>query len=199
MIKILFAVLLTLLAAGRGRAQSLFYNEEDARAMINEAKAQEARQRLVDLGYNERRGPSLFRGIGLAKTLSSRQDCIINAVLAHEGARLQEGTEWPDVLFENDVDEARYRATVAAQFPKKTVSKFETIYLPDYSVIYLADSASSYARGATIDDALAGEYARFLAWTQRGVRDEGALAATAARTRTWYRAAYPQSVSSCAP
>jgi hypothetical protein len=174
------------------------FSSEDVQAMIGQVKANEHLQRLRELGHAPSRLPSLGKALGFTKTLTSRQDCIFNAVEARLGiAQVLPGTEFPDVLFAGDVDPDRYRAAVKAQYPASNPAGVVSIYLPDYDVIYIADSAGAYAKGGSIDEALAGQYARFLDWTQRGVRDAAVMDADAAAVMAWYRAQYPAGSSSC--
>lgn len=171
----------------------------DAQAMIGQVKADEHLQRLKELG----RAPSavvapVSKALGYTKTLASRQDCIMDAVESHMGiAQVREGTEFPDVLYASETDASRYRAAVKAQYPSATPGDVASIYLSDFNVIYLADSASAYATGGSLDEALAGQYARFLDFTQRGVRDQAQMDADAKSASAWYAAQYPAGRSSC--
>ena len=197
--KTLLVLALALTAVTAASAQEfLGYTSEDIAAMIGQAKADEKLQRLKELGHSPSRWPSLGKAIGTTRTLSSRQDCIIDAVIAKMGVTIHPDTEWPTVLPASDTDFAKYQAAVRAQYPSKKADAFETIYLPDYEVIYLQDAAGAYKGGATMDDALAGEYARFIDVTQKGIRDRATLDADAAAVRAWYRAAYPSGTTSCA-
>ncbi|MFI5345246.1 MAG: hypothetical protein ACHQ51_02615 [Elusimicrobiota bacterium] len=197
--KIIALLALALLVSIPSHAEEFFgLTSEDVQGMIGQVKADQKLQRLRELGHNPSRLPSVGKALGFTKTLTSRQDCIIDAVLAHMGvSQTHPDTEWPDVLFASDVDAARYRSAVKGQFPTLNPTDVATIYLPDYDVIYLADSASAYSNGATIDDALAGQYARFIDYTQRDVRDGARLDADAAEASAWYRAQYAGH-SSCA-
>jgi hypothetical protein len=190
-----------LLIAGPSFAQDFFgMSPEDAQAMIGQVKAAERLQRLKDLGQ----APSAIvapvsKALGYTKTLSSRQDCILTAVEARMGiARLAEGTEYPDVLYASETDAAHYRAAVKVQYPGAKPGDVESVYLSDFNVIYLNDSASAYRKGGTLDGSLAGQYARFLDSTQRDVRDEARLDADAAAAAAWYDSQYPSGRSSCA-
>lgn len=194
----LLAVALTI--AAPSFAQDFFgMTSEDAQAMIGQVKASEHLQRLKDLG----RSPSTIvapvsKALGYTKTLSSRQDCIMNAVEAHmKIAPLRDGTEVPDILYASETDAAHYRAAVKAQYPKATPGDVESIYLSDFNVIYLNDSASAYAKGGSLDGALAGQYARFLDSTQKNVSDKAQMDADAAAASAWYDAQYPAGSSSC--
>ncbi|MBI3565666.1 MAG: hypothetical protein HY079_10760 [Elusimicrobia bacterium] len=194
----LLVLSLALLACSAASAQEFFgYTSEDISAMIGKAKADEKLQRLKELGHEPSRWPSIGKAIGTTRTLQSRQDCIIDAVTARMGVTIRPDTEWPTVLAASETDFAKYQAAVKAQYPAKKADAFETIYLSDYEVIYLQDSAGAYKGGATMDDALAGEYARFLDYTQKDVRDPAQLDADAAAVRAWYRAAYPSGTTSC--
>lgn len=191
---------LAVLAAAPALADDFFgMSGADAQAMIGQVKAAEHLQRLKELGQ----APSavvapVSRTLGYTKTLASRQDCIMNAVEARMGlARVLEGTEFPDILYASETDASRYRAAVKAQYPSSNPGEVSSIYLSDYNVIYLADSASAYAKGGSLDGALAGQYARFIDYTQRDVRDAARLDADAADLSAWYDAQYPAGASSC--
>jgi hypothetical protein len=190
--KIIALLAFALLLSAPSHAEEFFgLTPEDAQAMIGQVKADQALQRLRELGHNPSRLPSVGKALGFTKTLTSRQDCVFDAVMAHLGLpQVRPGTQWPDVLFASDVDAERYRAAVKGQFPAMNPTDVATIYLPDYDVIYLADSSSAYSNGATIDDALAGQYARFIDYTQREIRDGARLDADAAEASAWYRAQY---------
>lgn len=189
-----------LLIAAPSFAQEFFgMTSEDAQAMIGQVKAAEHLQRLKDLGQ----APSTLvapvsKALGYTKTLSSRQDCVMSAVEAHmKIAPLRDGTEFPDVLYASETDAAHYRAAVNVQYPNAKPGDVESIYLSDLNVIYLADSSSAYAKGGSLDSALAGQYARFLDFTQRDVSDAARLDADAAAVSAWYDAQYPAGRSSC--
>ena len=190
---------LALLAAAPVFAQDFFgITPNDAQAMIGQVRADEHLQRLKELG----RSPSAFpvgKVLGFTKTLTSAQNCIIDAVQAHMGiAEVPYDTQFPDVLFASDVDGSRYQAAVKAQYPASTPTKdVSTIYLPDDSVIYVADAASVYAKGGSVDAALAGQYARFFDWTVRGSHDMARMDADAVEASAWYAAQYPAGRSSC--
>ncbi len=191
---------LALLVASPSFAQEFFgITSEDAQAMIGQALADQHLQRLKELGQSPSRLPSVGKALGFTKTLTSRQDCVFDAVEARLGvAEIRPGTEFPDVLFASGVDASRYQAAVKAQYPSAhPTSEVATIYLPDYNVIYVADSASAYAKGGSVDSALAGQYARFLDLTQRDVSDPARLDADAAAISSWYDAQYPAGASSC--
>ncbi len=169
----------------------------DMQAMVAQAKAEAHLQYLKELGLKDSRWPSVGKLIGTTKTLSSAQNCVWDAAIARAGVEIR-NPEWPDVLFGSQVDAARYRAAVKQQYPNRTVGDaVETVYLSDYNVIYLADDASAYKDGATMDDALAGEFTRWIDVTQKGVRDQSTVDADAAAARAWYRATYPDGASSC--
>lgn len=188
-----------LLASAPAHAQEFFgMTAEDAQAMIGQAMADQHLQRLKDLGQAPSALAPVGKALGFTKTLTSRQDCIFTAVEARMGiAQVRPGTEFPDVLYASEVDASRYRAAVKAQYPSSSPSSAASIYLSDYNVIYLADSSSAYAKGGRIDEALAAQYARFIDWTQRDVRDAARLDADAAAVSAWYSARYPAGRSSC--
>jgi hypothetical protein len=191
---------LALLVSAPSYAEDFFgITAEDAQAMIGQAKADEHLQRLKALGQAPSRLPSVGKALGFTKTLTSRQDCIFNAVESRMRiAQVRSGTEFPDVLFASDVDSSRYQAAVKAQYPASNpTSDVASIYLSDDNVIYLADSSSAYAKGGSVDEALAGQYARFIDWTQLDVRDAARMDADAAAVSAWYRAQYPVGSSSC--
>jgi len=190
-----------LMIAAPSFAQDFFgMTSDDAQAMIGQVKAAEHLQRLKDLGQ----APStvvapVSKALGYTKTLGSRQDCVMNAVEAHMRiTQIRMGTEFPDVLYASETDASRYRAAVKMQYPNEKPGDVSSIYLSDFNVIYLADSASAYAKGGSLDGALAGQYARFLDYTQRDVRDEARMTADAAAVAAWYDAQYPAGRSSCA-
>jgi hypothetical protein len=198
--KILLLLALAASVSAPARAEDFFgINSEDAQALIGEVKAAQHLQRLQELGWSQRRFPSVGKVLGYTKTLSSAQNCVLDAVEAHLGVtQLQPNTEFPDVLYQSEVDSARYRAAVKAQYPTLAATgEFVSIYLPDFDVIYLADSASAYSKSGSIDGALAGQYARFLDRTQRNVGDQAKIDADAAEARSWYDATYPAGTSSC--
>lgn len=200
--KILLLLAVCLAAGVPARAQEFFgFTSSDIQAMVAKARADEHLQRLKELGQSPSRLPSVGKALGFTKTLTSRQDCIFGAVEARMGiSETRPGTEFPDVLYASDVDGARYQAAVKAQYPAMNPTReISTIYLPDYNVIYVADSASAYAKGATMDAALAGQYARFLDRTQRDVSDMSRADADAAAITAWYQTQYPEGRSSCAP
>ena len=189
-----------LLLAAPSFAQDIFgMTSEDAQAMIGQVKAAEHLQRLKDLGQAPSSLAPVKKALGYTKTLSSRQDCIMTAVEAHmKIARLRDGTEFPDVLYASETDAASYRAAVKVQYPAAKPGAVASIYLSDFNVIYLADSASDYAKGGSLDAALAAQYARFLDASQRDVSDASRLDADAADAAAWYDAQYPAGRSSCA-
>lgn len=200
--KMIPLLVLAVLAAAPAVADDFFgMSSSDAQAMIGQVKADEHLQRLKDLGH----APSaviapVSKALGYTKTLSSRQDCVMTAVEAHMGiAQVLPGTEFPDVLYASETDAAHYRAAVKVQYPNAKPGDVSSIYLSDFNVIYLADSASAYAKGGSLDGALAGQYARFLDFTQRDVRDSARLDADAAAVSAWYDAQYSAAGrSSCA-
>jgi len=132
--------------------------------------------------------------------LASAQNCVYDAVAARLGVDpFEPNVAYPDVLFASDVNAGRFRAAYAAQFPGASVpDAVATAYLPSYNVIYVDDAASSYKNGATMDDALAGQYARFIDSSVRGISDAAKISADAAAVSAWYRAQYPAGQSSCA-
>ncbi|MDE2141655.1 MAG: hypothetical protein KGJ84_04515 [Elusimicrobia bacterium] len=200
--KIIALLALALLAPSFSAAQDFFgLTSGDVAAMIGQVQADQKLQRLRALGSEPSRLPSVGKALGFTKTLSSRQDCIFDAVEASMGvAQIRPGTEFPDVLYASEVNADRYRAAVKAEFPSATPSEdVATIYLPGLNVIYVADASSAYAKGARIDEALAGQYARFLDWTQRDVRDPARLDADDAAAAAAYRAQYPAGTTSCRP
>ncbi len=190
---------LALLVSAPVYAQEFFgMTSSDAQAMIGQVMADQHLQRLKELGQAPSALAPVSRAVGLTKTLTSRQDCVFNAVEARMGiAQVLPGTEFPDVLYASETDASRYQAAVKAQYPSSNPGSVSSIYLSDYNVIYLADSSSAYAKGGSIDESLAGQYARFLDWTQRDVRDAARLDADAASVSAWYAAQYPAGRSSC--
>ena len=190
--KITALLALFLLVCAPAFAEEFFgLTSSDIQAMIGQVQADQHLQRLRSLGHEPSRLPSVGKALGFTKTLASRQDCIFTAVETHMGiAQVRPGTAFPDVLFASDVSAERYRTAVKGQYPTLNPTDVATIYLPDYDVIYMADGSGAYANGATLDDALAGQYARFLDWTQRDVRDAARLDADAANASAWYRAQY---------
>lgn len=191
-----------LLAAAPVLAQDfLGMTSDDVAAMVGRARADQRLERLKELGRDPSGLPSIGKALGFTKTLASRQDCIFDAVESRLGvSEIRSGTEFPDVLFASDVDAARYRAAVKAQYPSANPGEdVATIYLSDFNVIYVADSARVYAKGGSMDGALAGEYARFLDRTQRDVSDAARLDADAAAVSAWYDSSFPGGRSSCAP
>lgn len=173
---------------------------EDVQGMIGQARADAHLQRLKELGQAPSRLAPLSKALGYPKTLASRQDCVMDAVEARMGiAQVRPDTEFPDVLYASETDPSRYQAAVKAQYPSAQPGEISSIYLSDFNVIYLADSASAYAKGGSLDEALAAQYARFLDVTQRDVRDAARLDADAAAVSAWYAARYPAGASSCAP
>jgi hypothetical protein len=197
--KITVLLAAVLLVSAPAFAEEFFgMTSEDAQAMIGQATADQHLQRLKELGQAPSALAPVSRAVGLTKTLTSRQDCIFNAVEARMGiAQVRPGTEFPDVLYGSEVDASRYQAAVKAQYPSSKPGGVASIYLSDYNVIYLADSASAYAKGGSLDASLAAQYARFLDWTQRDVRDAVRLDADAAAASAWYAAQYPAGRSSC--
>jgi hypothetical protein len=188
-----------LLLAAPAFAEDFFgLSSEDVQGMIGQVQADQHLQRLKELGHAPSRLSSVGKALGYTKTLASRQDCILTAVEARMGvAQVRPGTEYPDVLFASDTDAANYRAAVKAQYPLAKPGDVATIYLSDFNVIYLADSASAYAKGGSVDASLAGQYARFLDVTQRDVSEPARLDADAAAVAAWYAAQYPAGRSSC--
>lgn len=187
------------LCAVSASAQQDFFgmSSSDISAMVAQSKADAHLAYLRDLGMKDDRWPSIGKMIGTTKTLASAQNCVWDAAIAHAGVQIRDA-EWPDVLFGSNVDGDRYRSAVTHQYPNKTVGdSIETVYLSDYNVIYVADSASAYKGGATMDDALAGEFTRWIDVTQKNVRDQATIDADAAAASAWYRATYPAGVSSC--
>jgi hypothetical protein len=189
-----------LAAAAPSFAQEFFgITSSEMQAMIGQAKADEHLQRLKALGQSPSTLAPVGKALGFTKTLTSRRDCVFDAVEARLGINaIRYGTEFPDVLYASETDASRYQAAVKAQYPASNPTReISTIYLSDYNVIYLADSSRAYEKGSTIDAALAGQYARFLDMTQRDVRDPARLDADAAAVTAWYDAQYPAGRSSC--
>lgn len=182
------------------RAQEFFgLDSSDVQAMVAKARAEEHAEFLRRMGQTGSSLAPVGRAVGLLKTLDSRRDCILDAVLQRKRIVPFGDIQWPDVLLGSETDEARYAAAVKAANPSAPEPRsFATIYLQGYNVIYLADSASAYPEGATMDAALAGEYARWVDYALQGLRDRPALDADAAQTRAWYASAYPAGRSSCA-
>ncbi|MDE2489203.1 MAG: hypothetical protein KGM24_00035 [Elusimicrobia bacterium] len=191
---------LLLACAASVRAQEFFgLTPGDVQGMVARARAEARLKRLESLGYEpgglEQKAGRL---LGTIETPSSRQDCIIDAVIAHMGVRPPYDTIYPDVLRESETNESLYEAAVKAQFPGAPAPvAFRTLYLPDDNVIYLNDSASYYKDGRTMDGELAGEYARFFDWNLKHVGTVGRLDADAAAVESWYESAYPAGTSSC--
>jgi hypothetical protein len=175
-------------------------SSEDVQGMIGQVQADQRLERLKDLGRSPSRLAGVGKALGYTKTLSSRQDCVMSAVEAHMGiSQVRPGTEFPDVLYASETDASHYRAAVKAQYPLTSPGDVASIYLSDFNVIYLADSASAYAKGGSLDASLAAQYARFLDYTQRDVRDATRFDADASAVAAWYDARYPAGRSSCAP
>jgi hypothetical protein len=168
----------------------------DMQAMVARAKADARLAYLKELGMKDDRWPSIGKLIGTTKTLASAQNCVWDAAISHAGVEIR-SADWPAVLFGSNVDGDRYRAAVTHQYPDKSVDGIQTIYVSDYNVIYVDDSASDYKDGATMDDALAGEFTRWIDVTQKDIRDQAKLDADAAAASAWYRATYPAGASSC--
>jgi hypothetical protein len=192
----LFALVL---AVGSAAAQDFFgITPEVAQGMIAQAKAQEREEHLRALGWAPSNFPSVGKALGYTKSLASAQYCVYDAVAARLGADARLSVDFPDVLYASDVDVSRFQAAYKGQFPTASVpDSIQTVYMPNYNVIYVADAASAYKDGATMDDALAGQYARFIDSVVRGVSDQSRIDADAAAVQTWYRAQYPAGASSC--
>jgi hypothetical protein len=195
--KALLVLSVVLLAGAPLCAQEFFgITPEDGQAMIAQAKAQAHLARLRGLGWE---GDGTLAGarrmIGMTLTSASRQDCVLDAVIAKTGARLPYDTVYPDVLRESETNEDAYRAAVRSA-AKAEPKDFQTVYLPVYNVIYLADSSSAYPSGAAMDAALAGAYAGFLD-AQAGITDAARVKADEAAAAAWYASAYPDGATSC--
>lgn len=197
MTKTLAALAVLLLSVAPLRAQEFFgITSDDAQAAMVHAQAEAHLAKLRGLGW-EGAGAVAAAGkaVGLIRTSASRQECVLDAVISRMGASLPYDTAYPDVLRESETNEDAYR--VAVKSATKTEPKeFKTIYLSEYGVIYLADSASAYPSGAAMDAALAGEYARFVD-AQRGVSDAARLKSDGEAVAAWYASAYPDGTSSC--
>lgn len=152
-----------------------------------------------DLGGSPR-DFSLSRLTGRTKTLTSAQNCVFSAVEARLGIdRFVENTQVPTILYASNVSGAQYQIAIKHYYPNENpTTKVENRYVPALAVIYLDDYAASYSGGATMDDALAGQIAKFLLFTQKGQSEGPALDARADEVRAWYRATYPSGTSSCA-
>jgi len=197
--KPLIAALVVLAAAVPSLAQDFFgITPDDARNMIAEAKAQEHEERLRTLGWQPSNLPSLGKTFGWRASLTSAQNCVYDAVEAHLGADASSMTTFPDVLYAGDVDLSHYQAAFKGQFPSAPVpSSVQSAYMPNYNVIYVDDTAADYKGAATMDAALAAEFARYIDTAVMNVNDPSRIDADAAAVQTWYQAQYPAGKSSC--
>jgi hypothetical protein len=198
--KNLSLVALALLVCAPSYAQNFFgMTSSDVEGAIAQVRAEEHLERLRALGMASNPLQPVEQALGFKKTLTSRQDCIFEAVESQmRVTEIRPGTEFPDVLYASAVDSSRYQAAVKYEYPSANpTSDVASIYLPGANVIYIADSSSAYKKGGTIDSALAGQYARFLDRTQRGVSDAALIDADAAAVSAWYDAQYPAGRSSC--
>lgn len=171
---------------------------DQAAGLVAQAQAQQREDYLRSLGWEPSNLPSIGRALGLRVKPSSGQNCIYDAVSARLGADANANVEFPAVLYAVHVDLSRYQAAYKSQFPGKPVpDSVQTAYLPNYDVIYMDDVSGDYTGAATIDAALAGQYARFIDGTVRGITDQARIDADAAAVQTWYQAQYPAGASSC--
>jgi hypothetical protein len=194
----LCAVLLACAAAASADG-FMGFSESDIQGAVIQAQAQQKAEQLRALGYAPGALTGVSKALGYTARLTSAQDCVYDAVAAHLGADpFASGAVYPDVLFASDVNADLFRSAYAAQFPKAPApAAVVNAFLPSYNVIYVDDAASSYKNGATMDDALAGEYARFIDNSVRGLTDSARQDADAAAVSAWYRAQYPAGRSSC--
>ena len=193
----LAAVLLSLSCAAR--ADDFFgITPEEGQALAAQAQAQQHEEKLRALGWEQNPIAGVDHALGLRVKPSSPQNCIYDAVAGRLGANPSADVLYPDVLYAVDVDLSRYQAAYKAEFPGKPVPpSVRTVYMPGYDVIYLDDWAPDYTNGATIDDALAAQYARFIDGVVLGVDDPARVDSDAAAVQSWYRAQFPAGASSC--
>ncbi|NNN04796.1 MAG: hypothetical protein HKL90_02735 [Elusimicrobia bacterium] len=198
--KRILAALVVLAAVAPSRAQDMFgISPDQVSGLVAQAQAQQREDYLRSLGWEPSNLPSIGRALGLREKPASRQDCIYDAVSARLGADANANVEFPAVLYAVHVDLSRYQAAYKSQFPGKPApDSVQTAYLPNYDVIYLDDLSSDYRNGATIDAALAGQYARFIDGTVRSISDQARIDADAAAVQAWYQTQYPAGASSCA-
>ncbi len=198
--KRILAALVVLAVVAPVRAQDFFgMTPDEAAGLVAQAQAQQREDYLRSLGWEPSRLPSIGRALGLRVQPASGQNCIYDAVSARLGANPDANVEFPAVLYAVHVDLARYQAAYKSQFPGKPVpDSVQTAYLPNYDVIYLDDVSGDYTGAATIDAALAGQYARFIDGTVRSISDSSRIDADAAAVQAWYQAQYPAGASSCA-
>ena len=198
--KPLLALLVVLAAAAAPvRADDFFgITSSDAAGMIAQAKAQQREEHLRALGWQPSNLPSIGKALGYRIDTSSRRDCIYDAVASRLGADTRVSVEYPDVLMARDVDVSRFQAAYKGQFPSAPVpDSVQTVFMPNYNVIYVDDAASDYKGAKTLDAALAGAYARFIDGALRGVTDSSRVDADAAAVQSWYQTQYPAGTSSC--
>lgn len=197
--KPLLALLVVLAAAAPVLAEDFFgITQEDAQAMIGQAKAQEHEERLRALGYAPSGFPSVGKALGWRATLTSAQNCVYDAVESRLRADSRGITTFPDVLYAGDVVLANYQGAFKGQFPNAPVpSSVQSAYMPNYEVIYVDDVAADYKGAATMDAALAGQFARYIDTTVKNVSDQSRIDADAAAVQSWYQTQYPAGTSSC--
>jgi hypothetical protein len=200
--KPLIAALIILAAVVPSLAQDVndFFGitQEDAQAMIGEAKAQQHEELLRSLGWQPSNLPSVGRTLGWRATLASAQNCVYDAVETHLRADSSRMTAFPDVLYAADVDLSRYQAAYKAQFPDAPVpTSVQSAFMPNYNVIYVDDAAADYKGAATMDAALAAQFARYIDTSVKNVADQATIDADAAAVQSWYQTRYPAGTSSC--
>ena len=197
--KQILAALVVLAVAAPARAQDFFgMTPDQAAGLVAQAKAQQREDYLRSLGWEPSNLPSIGRALGLRVKPASGQDCIYDAVAARLGADANANVEFPAVLYAVHVDLARYQAAYKSQFPDESApDSVRTVYLPNDDVIYLDDVSGDYKGAATIDAALAGQFARFIDGAVRSISDQSRIDADAAAVQAWYQTQYPAGASSC--
>jgi hypothetical protein len=193
------AALIVVAAIAPSRAQDFFgISPGDAEAMIGQAKAQEHEERLRSLGWQESRFPSIGAALGYRVSPASNQACIYDAVFAHLRADSRVNAEFPDILYARDVDTSLFQAAYKGQFPSAPVpAKVQNVYMSNYNVIYVDDEAGDYKGAATIDAAMAAQFARYIDTSISSVSDQSRIDADAAAVQSWYQTQYPAGTTSC--
>jgi hypothetical protein len=115
------------------------------------------------------------------------QKCTFEAVAKKLEVELQPGAEIPPVYFESWDAVYMYNFPEAYRYETgRATDRWANMYMAKMNAIYLVDKGSVYARGATIDDALAREFATYFMTRFKG----GDKQAVSDAVQQWYRAEF---------
>lgn len=121
-----------------------------------------------------------------------RPECVLAAVAARKGVRLDPARRPPMVLFASLIPLARYREAAKEQLGGLEVDQVLNMYVVKTDEIFISDAARNYGRhGRTIDDSIAHEFGHYLQVVYDGadLADDvnDSLETEAIALQTWFR------------